>query len=138
MTKVSNVFEFILPIKRTDYNIGNRHTSIQKYKADQSQGFKISLIKKEFTDHDLFGKVHSTTIHLHLHSKIPGVIRKVIPDAACIVTETSFYNERLIHTSYKNNHFSHDVFNIKIETHICALERIISSLDGSPMRSLRT
>lgn len=118
MAKVSKVFEFILPIKNTQYNIGNRYTAITKYISDGDKGFKISLINKESTDHDEYGKVQSTTKHLHLHSKIPNMIRKVIPDAACTVTETSHYNEHIIHTSYKNNHFSNEVFSIKIETRI--------------------
>ncbi|KAK6089295.1 hypothetical protein P3W45_001703 [Vairimorpha bombi] len=118
MARVSKVFEFILPIKNTQYNIGNRYTAIKKYISDGDKGFKISLINKESTNHDEYGRVESTIKHLHLHSKIPSMIKKLIPDAACTVTETSYYNEEIIFTSYKNNHFSNEVFSIKIETRI--------------------
>ncbi|EEQ82202.1 hypothetical protein NCER_101109 [Vairimorpha ceranae BRL01] len=118
MTKISKLYELKLPLKKSEYNNGNRYASIHKYKKEKSQGYKITLIKKESNVHDTLGKVNTTIKYLHLHSKIPTIVRKCIPDAACILTEISHYSDKLIETSYKNNHFSHDVFNVKIETRI--------------------
>ncbi|WUR03590.1 phosphatidylinositol transfer protein [Vairimorpha necatrix] len=118
MTKVTHIFEFLLPLNKDEFNLANRFAILHKYKTDKSSGFRIKLIKKESLTHNVMGDVESTTKHLHLHSKIPYIVRQCIPDAACILTEISHYNDSLIHTSYKNNHFDEEIFQITVETHL--------------------
>lgn len=118
MTKLEKTYGFRMPITAKEYAKGNRYCSIRKSGSEKSSGLAVFLLDKTDVIHDSLGKVRKTTKHLHLHSRLPGIIRRVIPNEACILTETSYYNDINIHTTYVNNHFDVETFGVVVETFI--------------------
>lgn len=116
MTRVERVYGFILPVSSEEYIKGNKYSSIIKAQEDKKNGMLIELVERGEEHHDNLGKVKKTVKKLHLHSKIPGIVRKVIPDDACVIREISYSSIDKIRTIYHNNHFCKTTFNITIDT----------------------
>jgi hypothetical protein len=116
MTRVDKVYGFILPISSEEYARGNKYGSILQAREDKRTGTRIELVESTEEHHEHLGKVKKTVKNLHLHKRIPGIIRKVIPDNACIIKETSYSSIDKIRTHYHNTHFSKTTFNLTINT----------------------
>lgn len=116
MVKLCKIYAFVIPLTQKQFNIGNRYALIKKYEKDKDSGIKIKFISRKKSIHITHGEIETTIKHFFLHSKIPSLIKKIIPDEACILTENSSYNDCIIYTTYLNNHYPSDVFKITVET----------------------
>ncbi|KAF9764014.1 Phosphatidylinositol transfer protein 4 [Nosema granulosis] len=116
MTKVERVYGFILPISSDEYVRGNKYSTIIKTLEDKKTGMLVELVERADEHHEHLGKVKKTVKNLHLHSRIPGIVKKVIPDNACIIKEISYSSSDRIRTIYHNNHFCKSLFSITIDT----------------------
>lgn len=116
MVKLVKKYAFIMPLTPKQFNIGNRYALLKKYKQDKTSGIKINLISREKSVHVKHGEIETTIKHFFLHTKIPSLIKKIIPDEACILTENSIYNDFIIYTTYINNHYPSNIFKITVET----------------------
>lgn len=104
--------EYILPLPFTPerYRIAQLYTVALFSQQAATGDTSIKINKNDDILDDKYGKCRYTEKIFYLNSKVPGVIRALVPKKALIVEETAYNSFPLCHTFYKNMAFSEETF----------------------------
>lgn len=110
MATVHREYIIPLPITPDQYKIAQLYT-VAKVSLQESTGdTSIQIDKNEDKNDEKYGKCRYTEKIFYLNSKVPGVIRAIVPSKALILEEKAFNSFPICHTFYKNRYFGIDEF----------------------------
>lgn len=117
--------EYILPLPFTpeQYRIAQLYTVIKVSQQEATGDTSIQIKKNEDVDDEIHGKSRYTEKIFYLNSKVPGVIRAVVPRKALIVEEFAFNSFPTCHTYYTNRAFSEKSFKSSVFSNHISIEK---------------
>ncbi|KRH93686.1 Phosphatidylinositol transfer protein [Pseudoloma neurophilia] len=110
MTKIFREYVIPLPFSSQKYRIAQLYTVALVSQQEATGDTAIKIVQNDDINHEIYGNCRLTNKIFYLNSKVPSVIRAVVPKKALIVEENAYNAFPICHTFYKNQAFSEDTF----------------------------
>ncbi|TBT97470.1 phosphatidylinositol transfer protein [Hamiltosporidium tvaerminnensis] len=116
MTTLRKEYRIVLPVTLSEYNIAQLYTVAEMSKSESTGDTSIEILENIDFDHEIYGKCRKTIKTMNLNSKVPSVIRKVLPSKALSLEEVAYNLFPKCVTTYTNKAFSSSSFKVTVES----------------------
>ncbi|KAM0676582.1 hypothetical protein BDAP_002878 [Binucleata daphniae] len=111
-------FRIVLPLTVEQYNISQLYVVAQLSKSESTGDTSIKILENVDHEHPEYGKCRKTVKLMNLASRVPGIIRAVLPSKKALrVIETAYNAYPRCNTNYKNEYLDLSKFSMVVDSY---------------------